>query len=327
MTGRGLTGFLVAVLPLLLPACSPRPPSTPPPPESVRHEELASGRITLTLDADPATVALERPLFLTLTLSAPETVSAAWPALDDRFEGFDVAGSYEAGSRVDKGRVQRDLRVRLNPFAAPEYRLKPMALSYYETNAPHAVGWIKTKPVVFETDPLPPAADLQPPAPPLPVKIAPREIALAGLILVGVLLAGVLLVRLSRRLVKTFKLRQMSPRQRALLELDDLIGRHLIEKGLVKEFYFELTLVVRRYIERGHGIRAPEQTTEEFLISAGGDPRFPRQSLEKLQTFLTAADWVKYADYHPTPEAVPQALATARSYLDTDSAEAGKEGG
>lgn len=320
-------GLALAVLPSLLSGCSPRPSAAPAPASSVRHEELTSGRITLTMDATPATVALDQPLFLTFTLSAPDSISATWPALDDRFEGFEVAGVYEAGSRSEKGRTRRDLKVRLNPLAAPEYRLKPMALSYVETNSPQVVSWIKTSPIVFKAEPLPPASELQPPAPPLPVNMAPREIGLILLALLGLLAILFFAYRLIRRLIRAVKLRQMSPRQRALLELDELVGRHLVEQGLVKEFYFELTMVVRRYIERGHGIRAPEQTTEEFLISAGADPRFPRESLEKLQAFLTAADFVKYANYHPAPDAVPQALETARHYVETDPADPGKEAG
>jgi hypothetical protein len=175
--------------------------------------------------------------------------------------------------------------------------------------------------VVFSSAARTSPATLSPPAPPVPIPLSAREIGL--LLLAAAAIAGILYLalRLYRRLRRAIRLSQMSPRQRALLELEELASRHLIEQNLLKDFYFELTAVVRRYIERRHGIRAPEQTTEEFLTSAGADPRFPRATLEKLQEFLTAADWVKFANFKPGPEAGTRALESARQYVTTDPPE------
>lgn len=291
-----------------------------PVPDAVRTEELSSGRIAVSLAATPGTVSLDKPVILTLTLSTPESVNATWPELADRFEGFGPPEVYETGARTEKGRTRRELRVRLTPLAASEYRLKPLAILFRDP-ASEKPEWVKTRPVVFAAAPRPAVAALNPPAPPLPIPLSAREIGLAVLAAAAVAAILYLVYRLTRRLRKAIRLRQMSARQRALLELDELSARHLIEQGLLKDFYFELTAVVRRYIERRHGIRAPEQTTEEFLISAGADPRFPRDTLEKLQTFLTAADWVKFANFKPGPEAGPRALESARQYVTTDPPE------
>ena len=317
--------FTLALLLLLAAAgcgARPRPAAT----ESAgdRREELASGRIAVSLTASPAAVALDQPLFLTLSLSAPAAFAVQLPPLDDRFEGFRLEGAYEAGVHSENGRTRRDFNIRLTPLPAPEYRLKPMAVTYRESpDGPG--GWIKTRPIVFTAVPLPKATGLSPMAPPLPVRPSPREIGLILLLLAVTAGAAYGLYRLIRRAVRAVRLRQMSPRERALLELDQLLHRRLVEQGLIKEFYFELTLVVRRYIERRHGIRAPEQTTEEFLASAGANPRFTPDVLDKLRTFLNAADLVKFAAYQPDREAIPHALNAAREYVGTDSPEPGKE--
>jgi hypothetical protein len=294
-------------------------------PVSSRTEELASGRIGVTLTATPATANLEHPLFLTFTVTAPEAVTVEWPPLDDRFEGFDLAGAYEMQAHTENGRTTREFRIRLNPRAASEYRLKPLAVTYRDSGGPG--GWIKTRAVTFKADPIPPVTAMRPPAPPLAIPPSPREIGRWIVILLAAAGLGLLLFKLIRRMIRQIQLRQMSPRQRALLELDELVSRQLVEHGHLKDFYFELTAVVRRYIERSHGIRAPEQTTEEFLLSAGADPRFPKESLGNLKAFLMAADWVKFADFRPGPEAVPEALQTARNYVTTDPVDPGKEGG
>ena len=41
--------------------------------------------------------------------------------------------------------------------------------------------------------------------------------------------------------------------------------------------------------------------------------------MERLRAFLQAADLVKYAALHPTPEIVSQAVDTARRYVETDT--------
>ena len=121
-----------------------------------------------------------------------------------------------------------------------------------------------------------------------------------------------------RRIRRTIRLQRMSPKERALHELAELIAKDLIARRQLKEFYSEITLIVRRYIERAHAIRAPEQTTEEFLLAVTHDPRFSREILLKLQVFLQTADLVKFAAFHPDPAAVDGTVATARDYIETD---------
>ncbi|MFO7536163.1 MAG: hypothetical protein R6X19_10875 [Kiritimatiellia bacterium] len=296
--------------------------TSPPVPDASRTEELASGRIAVTVTATPGAVSLEKPLILTLTLSTPESVTATWPDLADRFEGFELSDVYETGAQTENGRSRRDLRVRLTPLPAPEYRLKPLAILFRDSASDSdKPEWIRTRPLVFAASARTSPAELSPPAPPVPIPLSAREIALLLLAVAAAVGILYLAYRLYQRLRRAIRLRQMSPRQRALLELEELASRHLIEQNLLKDFYFELTAVVRRYIERRHGIRAPEQTTEEFLTSAGANARFQRATLDKLQEFLTAADWVKFANFKPGPEAGTRALESARQYVATDPPE------
>jgi hypothetical protein len=113
----------------------------------------------------------------------------------------------------------------------------------------------------------------------------------------------------------------MSPRERALRELSALLAKDLIAHDQPKEFYLELTMIVRRYIERQHAIRAPEQTTEEFLVAVSQDSRFPPPVLMRLRAFLEAADLVKFATHRPAPESAREATGTAKEYIQTDASE------
>ena len=159
----------------------------------------------------------------------------------------------------------------------------------------------------IETDP-------QKDLPPLSWKLV-GFIALGLLALAAVVVGLVALVRLIARKVKEHR---MSPIERAWVELDRLLKKGLPGRGRYKDFYVELTMVVRRYIQRKYGIKAPHLTTEEFLR----DNRIAELSnarIAELKAFLESADMVKFAGVQATPEMADAATASARGYLKGDA--------
>ena len=108
----------------------------------------------------------------------------------------------------------------------------------------------------------------------------------------------------------------MSPIERAWVELDRLLKKGLPGRGRYKDFYVELTMVVRRYVQRKYGIKAPHLTTEEFLREFRDEGRGMRDELRK---FLESADMVKFAGVEATPEMADEATDSAKSYLSQDN--------
>ena len=138
-----------------------------------------------------------------------------------------------------------------------------------------------------------------------------------------VLALAYLIFRKIRTAVRVYR---MSPVERAFYELDKLVQRDLPGQGLYKDFYVELTMVVRRYIRRQYGVRAPNLTTEEFLRAAVADPSFPQTSVTELKAFLESADLVKFAGLEATSEMAAGATGKASNYLTVDG-KMRKEGG
>ncbi len=102
----------------------------------------------------------------------------------------------------------------------------------------------------------------------------------------------------------------------ALEELERLRGRRLTDSGLFKEYYSALSGIVRRYVERRFAVRAPEMTTEEFLLTSarGGALQGPHRAL--LGEFLVESDLVKFAKLIPTIADSERAWAAARRFVD-----------
>ena len=76
-------------------------------------------------------------------------------------------------------------------------------------------------------------------------------------------------------------------------------------------------MVVRRYVQRKYGIKAPHLTTEEFLREFRDAESVGKESLAR---FLESADMVKFAGVEATIEMANDATESARGYLKGDSA-------
>ncbi len=139
--------------------------------------------------------------------------------------------------------------------------------------------------------------------PPMSIPITLAEIALyAGIVLV---VAG--LAYLAYRLWKKRKERlagiapEVPERPSdvlALEELGALKAKKLWQKGLVKEYYTEVTEIIRRYFERRYAVRALEETTDEILNALKGVAA-PQPAMVSSMKMLQLADLVKFAKFTP----------------------------
>jgi hypothetical protein len=107
-----------------------------------------------------------------------------------------------------------------------------------------------------------------------------------------------------------------SPREIAEESLSDLERSDLAQSD-IKLFYVDLTGIVRRYLEQTTGVRAPEETTEEFLRDISNHNAYGVEVRNRLQEFLISADLVKFAGHQPLPEDVTTALERARRFVHT----------
>ena len=291
--------------------------------------DLGRDGIDIKVDAEPAQVDVARDFFVTLTFTAPAGTALALPDLRDRFTGFRVAEDFTEDPVVaPDGATTLVSRWRLVPEpVAARYRLAPFVVYVTATNAAAAQRSSFCTASVYFT---PPAAreavtggmeiDPEKDLPPLSWKLVGW--CAAALVALAALVAAVWWI--VRKVREAVRVHRMSPIERAYYELDRLLKRGLPGRGLYKDFYVELTMVVRRYVERKYGVRAPNMTTQEFLgelarraddaaAAPVGDPR-------ALKEFLESADLVKFAGVEATPAMADAATGKARDYLVTDAA-------
>jgi hypothetical protein len=96
----------------------------------------------------------------------------------------------------------------------------------------------------------------------------------------------------------------LSPEEIARQELDRLLAENLLAEGMIKQFHLRISDILRRYIENCFGLKAPERTTEEFLVELSQPETTANVLLishkNLLTDFLNQCDLVKFAKHEPS---------------------------
>ena len=122
--------------------------------------------------------------------------------------------------------------------------------------------------------------------------------------LLGLILLLWWLVIKSKKLIKLSPNKVWSPFEIALNQLKDLDNKNLLEQQKIKEYYTELTDIVRNYIEKDLKISAMELTSDELINLLKKQNKYKKLGISKeqiihLHLFLQNADLVKFAKSKP----------------------------
>lgn len=98
--------------------------------------------------------------------------------------------------------------------------------------------------------------------------------------------------------------------------LNALKAKNLPQLGKTKEYYSELSDIVRHYLENRFNFRAPEMTTEEFLYSLRGSNDLTGSHKNLLKQFLNHCDLVKFAKYGPSRNEIDDSFSAAKKIVD-----------
>jgi hypothetical protein len=99
----------------------------------------------------------------------------------------------------------------------------------------------------------------------------------------------------------------LPPHERARQKLQAALD--LIDQP--KPFCVLVSDAVRLYLEERFGLRAPERTTDEFLVELGASDLLNSAQKDSLQQFLSACDLVKFARYEPGPPELQELYRSA----------------
>ena len=224
----------------------------------------------------------------------------------------------------------RRFRYQLEPTQAGKHLIRAIAVEFIDKregsenfNSP---TMIESEPIEINVtselgDAVPSLASLEPMFPPQPLDDRFSWWWWVLLALPVLALIGLVVRQRRRKSAAVDEPKTLSPAEVARAALAQLLSENLPAQSRFQEFYLRLTGVVRQYIEGTTGVRAPEQTTEEFLRAMRSRQLFGVEQSIRLQDFLEAADMVKYAGQEPTSEQIELSIARAREFVEIRSTE------
>jgi len=172
--------------------------------------------------------------------------------------------------------------------------------------------------LVFVFTPFAYAEDIRDIKPPVyfPFSYKLLIIILSILFLLGVCFLAVFIFKKKNKKQKIIPIFIKPAHQKAYEALNALRARNLPLDGKVKEYYYQLSIIIRRYIEDRFFLMAPDMTTGEFLFSIKDSKILKEDYQNILKEFLNLCDIVKFAKYGPTKEEIDESFDVAVKFID-----------
>ncbi|MBN1761418.1 MAG: hypothetical protein JW863_24050 [Chitinispirillaceae bacterium] len=106
------------------------------------------------------------------------------------------------------------------------------------------------------------------------------------------------------------------PYEEAIDALASLGVKKYLQRGLVREYVFELSEIFKRYVGRRFSCNAVEFTTEE-MIAWSGAADLPKKQRASIEWFFRASDPVKFARMIPDTTTIDRFEPEVRDFLET----------
>jgi len=278
------------------------------------------------LSLDTSSIRIGERVLLRLNATLPKSATIYWPAISDTLTAkVEVATK----SKIDTNATSRNeftnysQTILITSFDTGYHFIPPFTIhySYSGDSSRHELlsegVYLKVRTV--EVDTTKAIRDIRGPvqAPLTFEELVPFLGAIAVLaLIIGLIWYYLWRKRMNKPLFPVITRTQGPPWQIALQNLDSLEDKKLWQNGKIKEYYSELTDIIRHYLQEQHGIEAMEMITAEILAaydSAGlhGDAR------SVLTNILMQADYVKFAKAIPLRNENELSMTYSRQFIDT----------
>jgi hypothetical protein len=300
----------------------PRSGSSRSPSGGVIERRAEKGPVKLLVRVSPSEPRLSDLVEMDVTVESRPGIDIKPPAFGQAVGDFLIRDYTERPPEAGAAGTRR-FHYRLEPAHAGKHLIHSVSIEFLDKR-PDSEG--HGEPTLIETDPLevnvtselgtgaPSLANLEPMLPP---RAVPGVLGAGWLIAAAIagILAMLVALALFGRRKRPVKTRQQTPEEIAHAALAQLLAEDLPGRGLIKGFYLRLTGIVRQYVEDTTGLRAPEQTTEEFLRDMRSRAVFAPERSVRLAEFLEAADLIKYAGQEPHEGQIDEAIARAQEFV------------
>lgn len=136
----------------------------------------------------------------------------------------------------------------------------------------------------------------------------------AGIALALAALAVIMLFRRKKGLIAR-PVKVIPPYDLAVMRLNDLQTKKLPQSGRDKEYYTELTEILRQYLDGRFGINAMEMSSTQIIDTLRHNKE-TRPGSDLMKQILEIADFVKFAKVRPMPDDNVKAFNSAVKFVE-----------
>lgn len=286
--------------------------------EEENADDVLALPVTVSAVTDKEEITIGDKLRYTVTIEAPEGLELELPEFGENLGGFAV-NDFGKKDKAFFGKRKIEQWYELDTYVSGDYDIPPFVVKFMDTetelqeSAESETVTVKVKSLLQEEGAQNDIYDIK----------GPRSAAFnwkfwlkvfGVLVICGLVYVVILLIRMKKE--GKFMPPPLPAHVIAYEALDMLIARNLISEQMVKEYYSEISLIIRHYLEGRFKLRAPEMTTEEFLVSLRDSKVLTREQKDILKDFLVQCDLVKFAKYGPSKDEIDSIYSTARSLVD-----------
>lgn len=283
---------------------------------------LQAARVSVDARLDSMSMFIGNQNYLTLEITVPEESAVSLPvvAADTLITNVFILRASLDSQRVDNGRKRYTQQWLLTCFDEGLYYIPPFTVDV--DGEDYVSNYLSLKVLTFDVDTASKAIfDIKPveKAPFVPSDyLRPIFMVWGGLSLAILAVMLVLVFRRRRELERVATPDPellLPPHVAALKALDTIREEKLWQQGRYKDFYTQLTDVLRKYIFRRYGISAMEMTSAEILETLRQDEE-GKEIRQMLAQILTLSDFVKFAKMNPLPDENDRSLRDAYGFVE-----------
>ena len=284
------------------------------------EEAEVESLINVDAAVDRAQITIGDKVKYTVTIDYPEEVYVIPPGPGEKIGDLTVVDSGTEGPKKEEGRSLLEEWYTLESFKAGSYIVPAIEIKH-KKKGEEVIRVAKTPEIFIEVVSVldENASDIRDIRPPITLYKNYFRLYMIIAITIGVLgIAGAIVFYLYRRKHReVYHAPEPLPsHETAYNELEELKSLNLISKGLIKEYYYRLSNIARRYVENRFRLMAPERTTDEFLEEMSITNKLEEKHKQLIGDFLEHCDLVKYAKYGPNGKEIEGVFGSAKKLVD-----------
>lgn len=267
--------------------------------------QAQKSNITIESRVDKSRITIGDLITYTLTVRHAPEIEVKEIPIAANLGMFEVRDYKVHDPKQEDNQIMQQYDYVISTFETGEFVI-PSLEARYTSKGDTTERKLQTEEIKIFVDSMKPSetGDIKDIKPPVEIPRNYRQLIIISAIVVGLIALALfiyLLVKRHKAGQSLLARRPKPPRpadEVALEALEALLQKNLIGQGHVKQFYIEISEIIRRYIEGRFDIIALEMTTYQLLLQMR-QRDLESQHIDMMTEFMELSDLVKFAKYFP----------------------------